>query len=361
MRKTVTMNSAPPLSATLLPAPLNPTTKFATTHPHMTAAVPQASKRLTCRICHVRAPADTYRVREMMFGSREEFDYFSCPACGCLQIAEIPADLARHYGPGYYSFAERPPRHGLQAQLVRARNRYLSGRADPIGWAVSRIKPYLAMAALRPLGLRRNARIVDVGCGGGELLLALQSIGFDQLLGVDPFVPNDLDLGGGLNVLRTNLSSITGMRELVMFHHSLEHIANPREMLTAACRLLMPRGRCLVRIPTVSSYAWRKYGVNWCALDAPRHLYLHSVKSIHLLAQQAGFSVERIQSDSTAFQFWGSEQYARDIALMTPGSRAIAPAAGAFTAAELKDFARRAAQLNRENDGDQIVVTLRRS
>ena len=46
---------------------------------------------------------------------------------------------------------------------------------------------------------------------------------------------------------------------------------------------------------------------------------------------------------------------------MTPGSRAIAPAAGAFTAAELKDFARRAAQLNRENDGDQIVVTLRRS
>lgn len=339
------------------PAITNP----AITNPEKTAAVPPlAHASFTCRVCGERGHAASYRVREMMFGSRDEFDYFACAACGCLQIAEIPHDLARHYGQGYYSFAERPPHQGLQARLVRARNRYLSGMPDPLGWAASRVKPYLAMAALRPLGLRRDARIVDVGCGGGELLLALQAIGFDHLLGVDPFVAASLDLGGGLRVLRTDLSAIAGQRDLVMFHHSLEHIATQREVLHAACQLLVPGGRCLVRIPTVSSFAWREYGVDWCALDAPRHLYLHSVKSIRLLAQQAGFTVEGIRSDSTTFQFWGSEQYRRDIPLMTPGSHAIAPAAGAFTAAELKAFARRAARLNRDDDGDQIVVTLRR-
>jgi SAM-dependent methyltransferase len=312
-----------------------------------------------CRICGGAAGA-VFRVREMMFGSGEGFDYFQCAACACLQIAEIPADVARHYGAGYYSFAERAPRRGLRAALTRARNRHLVGAGDLVGWAVARRKPFLALSALRPLRLRRDARIVDVGCGGGELLQALQSIGFTELLGVDPFVASDLDLGNGLRVLRTELDQLQGERDLVMFHHSLEHVADPQANLAAARALLAPGGCCVVRIPTVSSFAWREYGVDWCALDAPRHFYLHSVASIGVLAAKAGFRVEAIESDSTAFQFWGSEQYRRGIALMRPGSHAIAPAPGLFTPAELRAYARRAEALNRERDGDQIIVYLRR-
>jgi len=319
-----------------------------------------APPRSACRICGSSAVRATHQVREMMFGSQETFGYFECAACGCLQIATVPDDLSRHYGEGYYSFADRASHRGLRAALIRARNRYLAGDPDPLGWAVSRLKPYLALASLRPLGLRRDTRIVDVGCGGGELLLTLQSIGFSRLLGVDPFVSHDLDLGGGLRVLRTQLAAVQEPQDVVMFHHSLEHIGEQRPVLAAAYALLVPGGRCVVRIPSVSSFAWREYGTDWCALDAPRHLYLHSKESIRMLAEQAGFRVENITSDSTSFQFWGSEQYRRGMALMMPGSHAIAPAAGAFSASELRDFGRRAAQLNRVNDGDQIVVYLRR-
>lgn len=316
--------------------------------------------RSPCRICGSSAPAAAHRAREMMFGSGDLFDYAECAACGCLQIADMPADLARHYGEGYYSFGERSPHRGLRGALIGARNRYLAGDADALGWAVSRFKPYLALASLRPLALQRDARIVDVGCGGGELLRTLQSVGFTRLLGVDPFVERDLDLGRGLRVLRTELSALNEPQDLVMFHHSLEHVVDQLPALAAARALLVPGGRCVVRIPTVDSFAWREYGVDWCALDAPRHLYLHSRRSIRRLAEQAGFRVEGITSDSTSFQFWGSEQYRRGIALMTPGSHAIAPAVGAFSRDELRTFERRAEQLNRANDGDQIVVTLRR-
>ena len=195
----------------------------------------------------------------------------------------------------------------------------------------------------------------------GALLQALRSIGFDRLLGVDPFVAGDLDLGGGLRVVRAELAAIDGEHDLVMFHHSLEHIAEQQRELSAATAILAPGGCCLVRIPTVSSWAWREYGTDWSALDAPRHLYLHSVRSLRRLAEQAGLRIERIVSDSTAFQFWGSEQYRRGIALMTSGSLDIAPASGAFSAAELHRFNRRAAELNRRGDGDQIVVTMRRA
>jgi 2-polyprenyl-3-methyl-5-hydroxy-6-metoxy-1,4-benzoquinol methylase len=315
----------------------------------------------TCRICGYPAPVAMLSVREMMFGSKERFDYFSCAACGCLQIAQIPDDLGRHYGEGYYSFAPRTTRRGLAGLLVHARNRYLSGAADPLGRAVARFKPYLALASLRRLKLSHDARIVDVGCGGGELLQTLQSVGFKRLLGVDPFVAHDLDLGGGLHVRKANLAELREPVDLVMFHHSLEHIGDQQGLLAAAHALLVPGGRCLVRIPTVSSWAWRNYGADWCALDAPRHLYLHSKMSIGLLAEQVGFDVEDVVSDSTTFQFWGSEQYRRDIQLMQPGSHDIAPAPGVFTTEELRTFEQNAQELNRTNDGDQIVVYLRRS
>jgi len=312
-----------------------------------------------CRVCNSAGPFETYRAREMMFARGESFDYRLCSACGCLQIADIPADLSRYYGDGYYSFCERRGPSGLTGAMVRARNRHLSGRFDPLGAVISRLRPFEALASLRPLKLPRDARIVDVGCGGGELLLALQSAGFSQLLGVDPLLPGNLDLGAGLQLRRAELSSIDAAFDVVMFHHSLEHIADQRAALQSAHALLNGGGTCLVRIPTVSSYAWRHYGVDWSGLDAPRHLYLHSTESIRRLAAVCGFEVQGLMYDSTGFQCWGSEQYRRNIALMPEGTKAFAPAPGVFTARELRAFERRATQLNRERDGDQIVVYLR--
>ena len=57
-----------------------------------------------CRICGNADGNTAYDVREMMFGTREIFRYFRCAACGCLQIAEVPADLSAYYPPDYCSF-----------------------------------------------------------------------------------------------------------------------------------------------------------------------------------------------------------------------------------------------------------------
>ena len=43
-----------------------------------------------CNICGNRKDNNHFIVKEMMFGLLDEFNYFQCFKCRCLQIAEIP-------------------------------------------------------------------------------------------------------------------------------------------------------------------------------------------------------------------------------------------------------------------------------
>ena len=297
----------------------------------------------------------------MMFGTGETFEYVQCPGCECLQITEVPANLGSHYGSSYYSYHPRSRPHGLAGRLVRARNRHLLGRFDPLGRWFAHWRPYPALASLGPLHLRGDERILDVGAGGGELLLALQDAGFRNLLGIDPFIPRDLELGNGLVIRNCSIDDVDGSWDVVMFHHSLEHMSDQASAMSAAARLLAPGGCCVVRIPTVSSWAWRHYGVHWAQLDAPRHLWLHSRRSLTLVADGAGLHVDRMECDSTAFQFWASEQYRHGLALVNEHTRTLQPAPNLFEHATLAGYTRRAAELNNIGEGDQLVAWMTRA
>jgi hypothetical protein len=78
-----------------------------------------------------------------------------------------------------------------------------------------------------------------------------------------------------------------------------------------------------------------------------------------ILAQQAGMIVTRVFFDSGSLQFWGSEQYRRDIPLRDPRSYCEDQATELFTAAKIKDFHRRAQRLNRQGIGDSAGFVLR--
>jgi hypothetical protein len=79
-------------------------------------------------------------------------------------------------------------------------------------------------------------------------------------------------------------------------------------------------------------------------LDAPRHLFLHTPHSIHLLAQKAGLTVDRIDYDSSFVQFASSEKYLRDIPYSDDFSM--------FSRKQMRDFSKEAERLNSIGDGD---------
>lgn len=306
-----------------------------------------------CRICGSRDVAGRYRFREMMFGLREPFDYFQCGRCGCLQIQEIPADVGRYYGQGYYSLTAPRTRSGLKGWLSRQRSRYVFSGKGWFGRLLHRSWPYVTPAASRWVvrdGISTRSRVLDVGCGSGEMLLDMQAAGFHDLLGVDPFIADEIRYPGGLAILKGTVHDVSGEFDLVMFNHSLEHVPDQRATLQAAARLLAPGGVVMVRVPTVSSEAWETYRENWIQLDAPRHFFLHSVESLQLLGQQAGMQLAAVEYDSNELQFAGSELYRRDIPLTDWRRR--------YTGKQLRAFRARAQALNHAGRGDQATFYL---
>jgi SAM-dependent methyltransferase len=314
-----------------------------------------------CRICG--GPGGEYfDVREMLYGTRERFAYFACSLCHCLQIAEVPADLSIYYPRNYYSFS-KPKESSRVKRAIRRRRleaflgkggyfwRWINGR--------SRHQPSWLWWA-RKARIDPVSRILDVGCGAGQLLVNMSNWGFRRLTGVEPHIEADIAYPAGVQVLKRSIEDTGGVFDFIMFHHSFEHIAEPLSALRSTCRMLAPGGRALIRIPVADGEAWRIYGVDWVQLDAPRHLYLHTATSIRILADHAGLELDEVVFDSNGFQFWGSELYRRDIPLHEDGTgRALRPER-VFSEEELLNFEARARELNDQGRGDQACFFLRK-
>jgi SAM-dependent methyltransferase len=301
-------------------------------------------------------------LREMMFGTRESFEYFQCRACGCLQIGTVPSDLGSYYPPEYYSFNPKIEPWSEKPVVRRTLEKWRAGNAlFGRGYKLARVAGQVVdmpqqVLEIGPLLKRCNidwfgARFLDVGCGSSSWWLnALRTLGFWRLRGVDPYIEHDV-VEDGIPILKRRIEDVSGEFDLVTFHHSLEHIEDQDSTLAAARSVLKPAGFCLVRLPLVSSAAWEEYGTDWVELDPPRHLYLHSRDSMRRVAERAGFDPVDFVSDSTEFEFWGSEQYRRGLPLMAEGSFLRTPWQSDFTFRQMGDFRKRAKELNRIGRG----------
>ncbi|MDF1505970.1 class I SAM-dependent methyltransferase [Roseisolibacter sp. H3M3-2] len=303
-----------------------------------------------CKMCGGARWARTFAARERQFALPGEFTYGECAACGSLQLLDVPASLGDYYPPGYYSF-EVPAGGGPVARLKRASALAAVTGRGAVGRALGVLQPpptagmahWLAAAGATP-----DTRVLDVGCGSGALLRAMDAVGYRDLTGVDPFLDRDRTVGR-VRLLRGTVEAMDATFDLVMMHHALEHVPEPAETLRALRARLSAGGHCLVRVPVAPSEAFRRYGDRWVQLDAPRHLVIPNADALERLAARLGLALVERRHDSTAIQFWGSELYARDVPLSRADVGWVGKQRGRL----------RAARANRRGEGDQAAFLFR--
>ena len=237
-----------------------------------------------------------------------KWSYWKCKACDALYLNPRPTiGSIKHAYSAYYT-------HGSESLplLIRfkilLKNEYFSRLLGLdlhprielpyfLGWILYPLRRRLRM----PFGvstLRKllRGRLVDVGCGNGEMLQIADQLGWD-CLGLE------LDAQAVLASKKNGLTVVEGSFEkldnypshfdCIICSHVLEHVHDPIAALEKMKCALKPGGVLLLSCPNSMSKAGQYFGVHWRGLEAPRHIAIPSVPFLRKFLEKSGFQVEQ--------------------------------------------------------------------
>ncbi len=136
--------------------------------------------------------------------------------------------------------------------------------------------------------------ILDIGSGPGSFLAELHekdpSI---ALFGVD-FDKRAVETGRlrGFPIFHGSLLEAryaAAFFDEAHMSHLLEHVLSPLETLQETARILKPGGKLIITIPNFASFSRMLFGKYWYHLDAPRHLYHFTPRTLGTMLEKAGF------------------------------------------------------------------------
>jgi 2-polyprenyl-3-methyl-5-hydroxy-6-metoxy-1,4-benzoquinol methylase len=139
---------------------------------------------------------------------------------------------------------------------------------------------------------RRDNLLVDVGCGRGDFLGRMKTLGWN-VLGIEPDpVSAALAASRGIPVFRGTLNEAAlpdAVADQVVMSHVLEHLYDPHSVINECFRILRPGGRLVILTPNNESLGHRLFNEDWPALDPPRHLFVYSGKSLDKILRESPF------------------------------------------------------------------------
>ncbi len=204
-----------------------------------------------------------------------------CPVCATTYAREY-ADPDAVFVDGYYTAGD-----GFGMDVLHPR--FQAFLAEVCGARADRV-------AAR-LGAPGTA--LDVGCGTGELLAALESRGWDAR-GVEPLADSAARARErGLDVTASDLAD-AGLPErafdLVVASHVLEHVPDGPAFLRSLARMAKPGGHVLVESPNWDSTLRRSAGAGWVHLRPLEHLVHFTPGTLAVALRAAGLEPVTVEA-----------------------------------------------------------------
>lgn len=216
-----------------------------------------------------------------------QFGLVRCTACGCYRIDPPPISMDEESAAFYTDYYLRPESSGFQA-VVSAQPAGLQSRF----WQVAEKVPEVA----HPAGV-----VLDIGCGEGHLCAELREAGWQRVTGID--ISNtrvararemypDIDFYDR-PIQQTGIEP--GSFDLIVMDNVIEHLPDPKGMVSGLRTYLAPGGRLVVITPNMESGHFRLLGRRWTPELAPHtHIFLFTPASLSQLFTESGFEVEAV-------------------------------------------------------------------
>jgi len=252
----------------------------------------EASAGERCPICDRPMSATDLRAHDRLITGDGPFTVIECLVCryGVTVPQLSEEELERYYPPAYYDF------WGYSDTAA----------ANPLQRLLRRFRTWNAARHYRRQPFRLDgvppARILDVGCGSGDLLEHFAERGWETY-GIEPS-PSAAAAAAkrGVRVHQGTLLDHPwqpGSFALITFQHSLEHIPDPVDELRRARALLEPGGLMAVDVPNWSSWQRRRlFRSRWHPLELPRHLQHFSPRALTQLAAVLDLRVQNVGTTS---------------------------------------------------------------
>ncbi len=266
---------------------------------------------MNCLACEGKNLFFLHEGKDRLHAISGTFSVVKCATCGLRMLDPQPsiAVLNNHYPKTYHAYA-----HSNESQTrkyafaVYLYNLYFSKN--------NRVFEKILFLPLRHLlrgtCIRKNSKLLDVGCGNGSFLLKMRSCGLNvegvefSDSGAKEARSHGLDVATGtLEQQKYPASSF----DVITLNHVLEHVRHQKKTMNELARILKSGGVIILAVPNARSLAAVLFGKYWASLDVPRHLATHTPHTIELLAKQAGLVIKNTRYISFPFQFQASLAY----------------------------------------------------
>lgn len=250
-------------------------------------------KEQCCRICFEKENLCSLYPKNMRDNLKQVFPYIYCNICHSLSIEKVPDDLSGFYE-NYYSLLpftlERNKIKKKARKWLLSKKKWLS----KLSCSFFNHPNDLGMKSLSLCGIDKSMKILDIGCGSGQLVYQLYELGIKEVIGIDAFLEKDLTLSNGAKIYKRDLFLEEGKWDIVMLHHVFEHMTNPYKILERLHTITAENGSLIIRVPNIDSYAFKHFQENWFGIQAPIHIFLPSVQGMKKMLDESGWKIINI-------------------------------------------------------------------